>query len=191
MALSRGGRAGRADGVPPLPRFHAPRPELAELRGALLDPGSGAVGVTGGVPGVGLAGQGGIGKTVLAAELAVDPDTAVFFPDGIYWVTVGERADPVTAQLDLLHRLGAGDTGGPHRAGRGTGVAGDAGRPAVPADRRRCVDRAGGGGVPGHRAPRPGVVHQPQPGRADRGRRPGVPGGRADRAGRPGVARRT
>ena len=100
--LPRGDRPGRVDGVPPLPRFHAPRPELGELRTAVLDPGSGAVGVTG----LGLAGQGGIGKSVLAAELAADPGLAVFFPDGIYWVTVGERADPVAAQLDLLHRLG-------------------------------------------------------------------------------------
>ena len=106
-ALSRAGRAGHADGVPPLPRFHTPRPELGDLRLALLDPGSGAVGVTGGLPGVGLAGQGGIGKTVLAVELALDPDAAAFFPDGIYWVTVGEHTDPVTAQLDLLARLGA------------------------------------------------------------------------------------
>ncbi|HZM66759.1 MAG TPA: NB-ARC domain-containing protein [Nakamurella sp.] len=106
-ALSRGGRPGRADGVPPLPRFHAPRAELAQLRAALLDPGSGAVGVTGGVHDEPLAGQGGIGKSVLAAELALDPDTAGFFPDGIFWVTLGQRADLVGTQLDLLRRLGA------------------------------------------------------------------------------------
>lgn len=58
VALSRRvGKPGWADGVPPLPRYHAPRPELGELRAALLDPGSGVVGVTGGVPGVGLAGR--------------------------------------------------------------------------------------------------------------------------------------
>ena len=106
--LHRGDRPGRVDGVPPLPRVIANRPELAALRTALLDEGSGAVGVTGGMPGVGLAGQGGIGKSVLAAEVALDPDTAGFFPDGIFWVTLGEQADVVAAKLDLLRRIGNG-----------------------------------------------------------------------------------
>ena len=57
--------------------------------------------------GLGLHGQGGIGKSVLAAALARDEVVRRAFPDGIYWVTVGEHPDLVAAQLQLLARLGA------------------------------------------------------------------------------------
>ena len=68
------------------------------------------VGVTGEVSPLGLHGQGGIGKSVLAAALARDEDIRCRFPDGVFWVTVGEHADLLAAQLDLLDRL---DAGGP------------------------------------------------------------------------------
>ena len=68
------------------------------------------VGVTGEVSPLGLHGQGGIGKSVLAAALARDADIRSRFPDGVFWVTLGEHADLLAAQLDLLDRL---DAGGP------------------------------------------------------------------------------
>ena len=66
----------------------------------------GAVGLTGEPAGVGLHGIGGIGKSVLAAALATDDRVRRRFPDGVYWVTVGERPDVLALQLDLLSRLG-------------------------------------------------------------------------------------
>ena len=57
---------------------------------------------------LGLHGQGGIGKTVLAAALARDEAVRRHFPDGVFWVTVGERGDLVAAQIGLLERLGDG-----------------------------------------------------------------------------------
>src|SRR5262249_27414655 len=58
--------AGRLDGVPPLPPGYLAREELAGLVAALSEPGTGAVGLTGDTQALGLHGQGGIGKTVLA-----------------------------------------------------------------------------------------------------------------------------
>ena len=114
------GPAGPLHGVPALPagyleRARAGRPARGAARGR-----TGAVGLTGDVPGLGMYGQGGIGKTVLAAAAAHDPVVRAHFPDGVFWVTAGEAARPGRA----------------------------AGRPAVPAGRRRrgaAVGRRGGG----------------------------------------------
>ena len=82
--------AGRLVGVPGLPPGYAVRHELAELIAAVTaTTGGGAVGVTGEVSPLGLHGQGGIGKSVLAAALARDEAIRRRFPDGIFWVTVG------------------------------------------------------------------------------------------------------
>jgi hypothetical protein len=56
---------GVIDGVPEAPFGFVARDELDELRAALLGAGHGAIAITGG-HGLGLYGQGGIGKTVLA-----------------------------------------------------------------------------------------------------------------------------
>jgi WD40 repeat protein len=98
---------GRLDGVPPLPPGYLAREELAGLVAALTEGGSGGVGLTGDTLALGLHGQGGIGKTVLASALARDGQVRACFPDGVYWVSAGERVDVVAAQLDLLARLGA------------------------------------------------------------------------------------
>ena len=102
-----GTRLGELHDVPPPPRAQVARAELAELRDTVLAAGGGGVGVSG--AGLGLHGQGGIGKTVLAAALARDEDVRRHFPDGVFWVTVGQQVDLVTAQLGLLERLGAAD----------------------------------------------------------------------------------
>ena len=62
-------------------------------------------------PRLGLLGQGGIGKSVLAAALARDEGMRRRFPDGVFWVTVGERPDVLAAQFELLARLGAARAG--------------------------------------------------------------------------------
>jgi hypothetical protein len=101
---------GRLDGVPMLPSGYLARDELADIRGVVLDDRSAAVGVVGRVSGVGLTGQGGIGKTVLATALARDPAVGSSFPDGVFWIALGENADPLAAQWDLLARLGVTET---------------------------------------------------------------------------------
>jgi WD40 repeat protein len=104
--LAMSPRSGPVDGVPPLPPGYLERGDLEVLRAAVLEPATGAVGVTGDAAALGLHGQGGIGKSVLAAAVARDEQVRAYFPDGVYWVTVGERADPVAVQVDLLARLG-------------------------------------------------------------------------------------
>ena len=92
-ALRADERPGELDGVPPLPASYVAREEVAGLRDALLAAGDGAMGITGNAQALGLHGQGGIGKTVLAAALARDDAVRRHFPDGVFWVTVGESAD--------------------------------------------------------------------------------------------------
>ena len=99
------GPAGPLHGVPALPAGYLARSELGGLRAALL--GTGAVGVTGDAPGLGMYGQGGIGKTVLAAAAAHDPVVRAHFPGGVFWVTAGEAPDLAGLQAGLLSRLGA------------------------------------------------------------------------------------
>lgn len=112
VALRAGaGEPGRIDGVPSLPSSYLARDdELGGLRAAVLADRSAAVGLTGQVAGLGLAGQGGIGKTVLAAALARDEQVGRFFPDGVFWVSLGADADPLAAQRTLLRRLDIPDT---------------------------------------------------------------------------------
>jgi WD40 repeat protein len=102
--LTAATRAGELYEVPPLPVGFVARDELNELRATVLDTGSGAIGITGRA--VGLHGQGGIGKSVLAAALARDPMVRRHFCDGVYWVTVGQHGDLVSTQRRLLDRLG-------------------------------------------------------------------------------------
>jgi NB-ARC domain/WD domain, G-beta repeat/TIR domain/APAF-1 helical domain len=102
--LAAGLRQGDLHDVPLAPRAFVMREEFAGLKEAVLGPSDGVVGVTGAA--LGLHGQGGIGKTVLAAALARDEAVRRHFPDGVFWVTVGERGDLIAAQIGLLERLG-------------------------------------------------------------------------------------
>lgn len=108
--------------VPARPTAFVPRPEeLDDLRQRLVSGPSAMVGVTGPPTALGIHGQGGIGKTVLAAELARDPETRRHFPDGVFWLTLGERGDVVTAQRQLATWLG-GDADGIRTAAQGVVV---------------------------------------------------------------------
>src|SRR6185312_14916506 len=115
------GPAGPLHGVPGLPGGYLERGELGGLRAALLGAGAGAVVLTGVVPGVGVYGQGGIGKTVLAAAAAHDPVVRAHFPDGVFWVTAGEAPDLAGLQAGLLARLGAAGPA-PRSAAEGAGL---------------------------------------------------------------------
>ncbi len=102
------GEAGEPVGCPELPRDYVPRAgDLDRLRRLLLGPDP-ALGLAGEVADVGLQGQGGIGKTVLATALARDDEVRRHFPDGVYWVTLGKDADIVAKQVALLALVGAG-----------------------------------------------------------------------------------
>jgi WD40 repeat protein len=89
-------------GVPELPpHFLARGSPLATLKSAVLSREPQRVGIS--TPSrTGLHGLGGIGKTVLGAALARDPDVQAAFPDGIYWLTLGQQPDLLALQRALL-----------------------------------------------------------------------------------------
>lgn len=96
---SPGGQAAVLDGVPTLPENFIEPAELAVLSAQLA---GGSVTAISGVQG-----EGGTGKSVLAAAIA--HRTAHVFSDRVFWVTVGEHAtseDVRRMQADLLGRLG-------------------------------------------------------------------------------------
>ena len=130
-AVLEGDVRGDLSGVPSLPPGYVLRDELDEVVDEVVaSTHGGAVGLTAEPTGLGLHGLGGIGKSVLAAAVARDDRIRRRFPDGVYWITVGEHPDLLAAQIDLLDRLG-----GAAPAPRTVAEAGDALR-ATLAERR-------------------------------------------------------
>ncbi len=90
--------------APGLPAGFVARPEAFERIVALLlerDAPDAAVSAA-------LRGAGGYGKTTLATAVCHDPRVRAAFPDGVLWVTLGERpdvADLVARAADLVERL--------------------------------------------------------------------------------------
>ena len=92
-------------GVPELPPHYLSRTEdLSGLKQKLLA-GDGNVGITGTSSAVGVQGMGGIGKTVLATALVHDPEVRKAFPEGIFWLTVGQKPNLLVLQNQLLRQL--------------------------------------------------------------------------------------
>ena len=57
----------------------------------------------------GIHGRGGLGKTVLATALAHDPEIRQAFPDGVYWVTLGQQPSLLALQTALARQAGGTD----------------------------------------------------------------------------------
>ncbi|ABW33191.1 WD-repeat protein (plasmid) [Acaryochloris marina MBIC11017] len=92
--------------VPELPPHFLPRPQtLKALREKVLNNLAQPVVMTGHQQRIGVQGMGGIGKSVLAAALAYDPQVQAAFPDGIYWLTVGIEPNLLAQQTDLAEAL--------------------------------------------------------------------------------------
>ena len=51
-------------------------------------------------------GLGGIGKSTLAAALAHDPKVQSYFPDGIFWATLGQQPDILSFLHSWIQALG-------------------------------------------------------------------------------------
>jgi hypothetical protein len=91
--------------VPDLPPHYWPREaDLARLKQKLLS-GDASVAITGQGQALGVQGMGGIGKTVLAAALAHDSEVRHAFPEGIYWLTIGQNPNLLELQSRLLRWL--------------------------------------------------------------------------------------
>ncbi|MBW4473564.1 MAG: hypothetical protein KME45_24790 [Stenomitos rutilans HA7619-LM2] len=77
--------------APPLPRPYIDRPEPhAAVKAKLLAEESATPGT---LVVSAIFGLGGIGKSVLTAVLAHDPEVQAHFPDGILWATLGQQPD--------------------------------------------------------------------------------------------------
>ena len=95
----------RLHGAPELPPHYLPREaDLAGLKQKLLS-GDASVAITGQGQALGVQGMGGIGKTVLATALAHDLEVRQAFPDGVYWLTIGQKPNLLDLQNQLLRQL--------------------------------------------------------------------------------------
>jgi hypothetical protein len=92
-------------GVPDLPERHVTRLALLDqLKQAVLGSTHQTIAITGSKlrgARIGVHGMGGIGKTVLATDLVNDDEVRRAFPDGIFWVTLGQTIEPLQLQNEL------------------------------------------------------------------------------------------
>jgi WD40 repeat protein len=92
--------------VPETPPHFLLRPgHLRALKDSVLGETGSPIALTGKAR-VGLQGMGGIGKSVLAAALARDVHVQRAFPDGIFWVPVGQTPSLTALQQALVQELG-------------------------------------------------------------------------------------
>jgi hypothetical protein len=95
----------RLHGVPNPPTHYLPRQQdLNGLKKNLLA-GAGMAAISGKGQALGVQGMGGIGKTVLAIALAYDSEVQQAFPDGIYWLSVGQKPSLLALQGELMRQL--------------------------------------------------------------------------------------
>ncbi len=104
----RGGRdrvAGKLHNVPDLPQHYLPRSTYIDALKRALSSGADSPLALTAVRRIGMQGTGGIGKSVLAAALIQDDDVRRMFPDGLYWVVVGQTPNLLDLQNQLLRQL--------------------------------------------------------------------------------------
>ncbi|HYV47836.1 MAG TPA: NB-ARC domain-containing protein [Myxococcaceae bacterium] len=80
--------------APPLPDQYLPREELDAFKLSLIATTPQAIAVAGQHHRLGVQGMPGVGKTLLAAALAWDPEVQDAFPGGVFWLTLGRTPDP-------------------------------------------------------------------------------------------------
>ncbi|CCI04006.1 NB-ARC domain-containing protein [Microcystis aeruginosa] len=90
--------------APPKPSYFVERPEVSiELEKLLL---SETTEKTGTLVISAIYGLGGIGKSTLAAALAQEKEVQAYFPDGIFWATLGQQPDILSFLHGWIQALG-------------------------------------------------------------------------------------
>ena len=90
--------------APPKPSYFVERPEVSiKLKELLL---SEETAKTGTLVISAIYGLGGIGKSTLAAALAQEKDVQAYFPDGIFWATLGQQPDILSFLYGWIQALG-------------------------------------------------------------------------------------
>ncbi|MBN1965546.1 MAG: TIR domain-containing protein, partial [Anaerolineae bacterium] len=98
---------GHLHAVPPLPQWYIRRgDDLDTLARTVCADSHKPVVITSKKQTVALQGMGGIGKTVLAAALCRECDVRRGFPDGVFWVEVGQKPQIATRLGDIGHAFG-------------------------------------------------------------------------------------
>ena len=101
-SIAATGHAAALHGVPgQRPNYLRRQEYLDRVRQAVLGGTDRAIGITGTTSRIGLHGMGGIGKTVLAIDLVNDDEVRGAFPDGIFWLTLGQTIEPLQLQGEL------------------------------------------------------------------------------------------
>ncbi|WNZ46404.1 NB-ARC domain-containing protein [Leptolyngbya boryana CZ1] len=99
----------------PKKNFYVPNPpihllerstDLGVLKNLLLSSSSLLSGIAGSTSKVSLHGMGGIGKSVLAGMLARDEEVQAAFPDGVFWIPLGQEPTLTLKQLNFAQMLG-------------------------------------------------------------------------------------
>ena len=107
---STNGALGKLHGVPnPPPNYQPREDDLAQAKAALLEGQTRTLGITASTARIGVHGMGGLGKTVLTAALVQEEAIRQAFPDGIYWITLGQEPATLSLQSTLYTQL-AGTT---------------------------------------------------------------------------------
>ena len=90
--------------APPKPSYFVERPEVSvEVKKLLLSEETAEVGT---LVISAIYGLGGIGKSTLAAALAQDKAVQDYFPDGIFWATLGQQPDILSFLHGWIQALG-------------------------------------------------------------------------------------
>ena len=98
---------GKLFDVPTLPKHYiAQRDRLCQLKETLLIDLQSPMIITGVAARLGIKGMAGVGKSILASALIREPDVRRAFPDGIFWIPIGQQPDLVELQSRLLADLG-------------------------------------------------------------------------------------
>jgi len=90
--------------APPLPTYYVERPQITqEVKQHLLGEATAKAGT---LVISAIYGLGGIGKSTVVGALAHDPDVRSYFPDGIFWATLGQQPDILSFLSTWIQALG-------------------------------------------------------------------------------------